>query len=103
MTEAEGAPELQGPPEVLEAIDRFLADPSTGTRGSRPQRKLRGHGDGFPKYQVGHQTFFPAEEQAELEYPISDGESYKTPHWLLITGLGLVIVGVLVRWWLRGR
>ena len=60
-------------------------------------------GDPWPKYQVGHQTYFPAEEQAELETSASEKEQYKTPHWLLITGVGLVIVGILIRWWVRRR
>lgn len=42
-------------------------------------------------------------EQAELEDESSDVESYTNRHWLLIAGLGLVFVGLLVRWWVRKR
>jgi hypothetical protein len=59
-------------------------------------------GDPWPVYQGG-QTFFPAEEQAKVEKQPSEDESYKTPHWLLLTGVGLVVVGLIVRWLVRRR
>lgn len=92
IDESPEVPELQGPPEVLEAIDQFLTDPSTGVRAGRPKHK-----GSFPVYRGG-QTFFPEQEQAEVE-----SKDDSSPHWLLIVGVGLVVVGLLVRWYLRRK
>lgn len=40
MNEPEGVPELQGPPGVVEAIDKFLADVDQAILARRPERKL---------------------------------------------------------------
>lgn len=40
MTHEEGAPELQGPPEVMRGINEFLDNPELGIWARRPERKL---------------------------------------------------------------
>ena len=89
------------PEEIQETLDQMREDPNYGVRWGRLRHKPEA--EQFPVYQAGHQTFFPAEEQAEVEDQSSDEESYKTPHWLLLTGVGLVIVGLLIRWLVRRR
>lgn len=42
-------------------------------------------------------------EEAELEDTDIDEETWANRHWLLIVGVGLVGIGLLVRWWLRRR
>ena len=42
-------------------------------------------------------------EQAELETPDIDEETWTNRHWLLIVGVGLVGIGLLIRWWLRRK
>ena len=42
-------------------------------------------------------------EEAELETPDIDEETWANRHWLLIVGVGLVGIGLIVRWWLRRK
>lgn len=42
-------------------------------------------------------------EEAELETPGIDEETWTNRHWLLIVGVGLVGIGLLIRWWLRRK
>lgn len=42
-------------------------------------------------------------EEAELENPEEDEEKFIDRHWLLIVGLGLVGIGLLIRWMMRKR
>lgn len=80
------------PPEIQDELDRMNADPNYGTRRTRPQRKTERPAD-WPQ---------PVDE-AELETPDSDEESLPNRHWLLITGIGIVAIGLILRWWLKRR
>jgi hypothetical protein len=40
-------------------------------------------------------------EDAVLESPEIEEEAWIDRHWLLIVGVGLVGIGLVVRWWLR--
>lgn len=43
-------------------------------------------------------------EDAEIENDSKiDEESYPRYNWLLITGVGVVVLGLLIRWWVRRR
>lgn len=87
MSDDQGVPELQGPPEVIEAIDRFLADPSSGVQAGRPKRK----------------TVDDEVEDAEIEHPEEDESKFIDRNWMLILGLGVVVLGLLIRWLVKRR
>lgn len=42
-------------------------------------------------------------ENAEIEQPEDDESKFIDSHWLLILGLGLVGIGLLIRWWVKRR
>ena len=80
------------PEEIQETLDQMRKDPNYGVRWGRLKRKTERPAD-WPQ---------PVDE-AELETPDSDEESLPNRHWLLITGIGIVAIGLILRWWLKRR
>lgn len=97
------------PPEIQEELDRMNADPNYGTRRERPQRKTE-RPESWPQVERGGkrgslagQDLGEAYESASLEEPDSEEESLPNRHWLLITGIGIVAIGLILRWLLKRR